>query len=330
MAQRDYGSSWPAFLRDFALDSRNFWCPAWIARNYEKENEVLQGLPVDQLVLPPLPAQFTTDEQETGASKPAWPHQDARPYPKFHFEKKSGEPEPREDGEDQENDVEHPNTQAPQDCWDSENRPSWQRHSELGPDLKPEGYSIKQTPLQEVVNPDDFDYSARAVPVDHDAWRKTWDTVAASTSRYEDHALRKECLNDDHQLLFVNIVLGYVERVISSRDGLVGVKPLRIFLLGTAGTGKTRAVRTALQELYRVLDRHGLPVEFVRCAAPTGTAAFNMRFNATTLHRLIHWLNLRHFDEIKTDKPLKKLQEHFQETRLIFLDEVSMLSLIHI
>ena len=88
VAQRDYGSSWPAFLRDFALDSRNFWCPAWIARNYEKENEVLQGLPVDQLVLPPLPGRFTTDDQETGASKPAWPQQDARPYPKFHFEKK--------------------------------------------------------------------------------------------------------------------------------------------------------------------------------------------------------------------------------------------------
>ena len=56
VARRDYGNSWPAFLRDFAMDSRNFWCPSWLARNYEKENEVLQGLPVDQLVLPPLPA----------------------------------------------------------------------------------------------------------------------------------------------------------------------------------------------------------------------------------------------------------------------------------
>ena len=229
-------------------------------------------------------------------------------------QRRTGSAEAQRPGEDEndENDVEHPNTHALQDCWEQDNRSSWQLHSELGPNLKPEGYSIKQAPLQEVVNPVDFDYSARTVPVDHDAWRQTWETVATSTSRYEDHALTKESLKDDHQLLFVQIVLDYVERVISNRDAnlLLDVKPLRIFLLGTAGTGKTRAVRTALQEIYRVLDRHGLPVEFVRCAAPTGTAAFNMRFNATTLHRLIQWLNIRSFDELKADKEQKALKKH--------------------
>ena len=80
-------------------------------------------------------------------------------------------------------------------------------------------------------------------------------------------------MNDDHQLLFVNIVMEYVQKVISNLEPgkHVDVKPLRVFLLGTAGTGKTRAVRTALQEIYRLLDSHGLPVEFVRCAAPTRT-----------------------------------------------------------
>ena len=84
-------------------------------------------------------------------------------------------------------------------------------------------------------------------------------------------------------------------------------------------------MQTTLQELYRLLDAHGIPAEFVRCAAPTGTAAFNLRFNATTIHRLIHWTNLRHFGDITNDVVLQRLQQHLQHTTLIFLDEVSMI-----
>ena len=58
--------------------------------------------------------------------------------------------------------------------------------------------------------------------------------------------------------------------------------------------------QTALQEMQRVLATAGLPFdidprEFVRVAAPTGTAAFNIRFNATTLHRLMHWFTPPYF-----------------------------------
>ena len=68
---------------------------------------------------------------------------------------------------------------------------------------------------------------------------------------------------------------------------------MRMLLLGSAGAGKTRAVQTALQEIQRTLAEADLPAEidedaFVRVGAPTGTAAFNLRFNATTVHRLIH------------------------------------------
>lgn len=326
VVKRDYDSSWPAFFREFVLDTRNFWCPTWLARNYEKENDVVQGLPVDQLVLPPLPSEFSPEEQEAQKNKQKWPHHDKFLPVRLRFDK-SGEPEKREDDDKDENDVEHPNTQAPQDCWDKENRPSWMLHSELGPNLKPEGYTIKQAPLQEVVNPVDVDYSVRAVTVDHDAWQRTWEAAATSSSRYEDHSLRKELLKDDHQLLFVNIILDYVEKVIPKVKNKqpLDVKPLRLFLLGTAGTCKTRAVRTALQEIYRLLDSYGLSVDFVRCAAPTGTAAFNMRFNATTVHRLIRWTNLRRFDEIGNPDLLAALQAHLGQTCLVFLDEVSMI-----
>ena len=60
-------------------------------------------------------------------------------------------------------------------------------------------------------------------------------------------------------------------------------EPLRLLLLGTAGSGKTRSVQTLLQEFLRALRRANLPgridkKNFVKVGAPTGTAAFNLRF----------------------------------------------------
>ena len=67
----------------------------------------------------------------------------------------------------------------------------------------------------------------------------------------------------------------------------------RLLLLGTAGTGKTYTVQTTLQELRRLLAARGVDASFVKVAAPTGPAAFNLRFNATTIHRFIHHRNMR-------------------------------------
>ena len=67
-----------------------------------------------------------------------------------------------------------------------------------------------------------------------------------------------------------------------------------------------------------------MPSNFVRVAAPTGSAAFNVRFNATTVHRLIHWFNLRAFTELENPDYLLALQEHLEQTELIALDEISM------
>ena len=92
-------------------------------------------------------------------------------------------------------------------------------------------------------------------------------------------------------------------------------------MLGTAGTGKTLALKTALQALA---DR-GLLRDFVRVAAPTGTAAFNVGFNATTIHRLIHWFHPNFFAEISNDEHLAKLQAHFENTQMFVFDEVSMI-----
>ena len=67
------------------------------------------------------------------------------------------------------------------------------------------------------------------------------------------------------------------------------------------------------------------PRGFVRVAAPTGSAAFNLRFHATTVHRLIHWFTPPYFKTITDDKTLYELQKQLRSTQLVILDEVSMI-----
>ena len=102
-------------------------------------------------------------------------------------------------------------------------------------------------------------------------------------------------------------------------------KPLRLFLLGTAGTGKTRAIKTLLQCMQNQLTNAGFSLNFIRCAAPTGSAAFNLRFSATTIHRLIHWFNPNKFRQMEPGSTeLARFQSFLQDTKMILIDEVSM------
>ena len=121
------------------------------------------------------------------------------------------------------------------------------------------------------------------------------------------------------------MVLDHVEEVYAAVEKGHRVKPLRLMLLGTAGTGKTRAVQTFLQEIQEFCRTVSLPLEFVKAAAPTGTAAWNIRFNASTIHRLIHWFTPAFFHKITDQKRLTLFQEALQHTKLIVLDEVSMI-----
>ena len=126
------------------------------------------------------------------------------------------------------------------------------------------------------------------------------------------------------------LVLDHVNHVFDCVRKKTQPEPMRLLLLGSAGAGKTRAVQTALQELQRALEAADLPAEidpdvFVRVGAPTGTAALNLRFNATTVHRLIHRFKPRFFAEVTDPVRLNELQKHLAQTQLIILDEVSMI-----
>ena len=144
------------------------------------------------------------------------------------------------------------------------------------PNLEPQGYRIPHKVLQEVVNPLDDGYESSSEPLRQEHWDQIWEKLDTTSSLYEDKTLTKESLGDDYQLRFVHIVLEHVQNLIPyAKANLLSVpQPLRILLLGTAGTGKTRTFQAPLQEIRNVLTAHGLPAEFVRCAAPTGTAAF--------------------------------------------------------
>ena len=171
-----------------------------------------------------------------------------------------------------------------------------------------EGKLIHFAPLESLVNPPDFQYDANKYHVNIDKARDCWTALLHTSSTYTNDKLRREHLGDDYQQLFVDIVLRHVAELLasSSRPSSQPVPPLRLLLLGSAGTGKTLTVQTALQEIMKLLQSHGLPADFVRVAAPTGCAAFNLRFNATTLHRLIHHFNLFRFEDL-TDERLQKL-----------------------
>ena len=88
-------------------------------------------------------------------------------------------------------------------------------------------------------------------------------------------------------------------------------------------------MRTLLQELLRLLARADLPADvhpatFARVAAPTGSAAFNIGFHATTIHRLIHWFRPSYFAELQGDVELNRLQKYLEHMQLLLLDEISM------
>ena len=119
--------------------------------------------------------------------------------------------------------------------------------------------------------------------------------------------------------------MDHVQEVYDALTNGQEVKPLRLMLLGTAGTGKTRAVQTLLQEIQDFCRSIGWSLDFVKAAAPTGTASWNMRFNASTIHRLIHWFNPTFFSQITDQKRLHIFQGTLLHTKLVVLDEVSMI-----
>ena len=104
--------------------------------------------------------------------------------------------------------------------WDPANRTSWMRTAGADSNVDAEGILKQREPdmFPDLINPVD-------PPVPYDTyWQdhvntckmSTWDTLQDQTAKYTDESLSRDTLGDDHQQLFVTLVLDHVQHVIDS------------------------------------------------------------------------------------------------------------------
>jgi len=264
-----YRGSYAAALEDFIMDADNVWCPKWIKRNYEIRNKFSEdaaAAPHAQDAVVPLPP-ARPDDDASSAETTQSPALDSDGKRKFPFSKESDitwdfPPDAEPPGpEDPEREEEHGTDYH---HWDKKNRETWQLHSMVGPNINAEGRSSekKPVPFEELVNPSNpeqpYDRHWNTFPKTETP-EKWWHRLRAETSTYEDESLNREGLGDDYQQLFVTMVLDHVLHVFECLQKKTQPEPLRLLLLGTAGSGKTRSVQTLLQEILRALRRADLP-----------------------------------------------------------------------
>ena len=315
---QQFGKSWTAFLRRFVAAEENKWCPSWIRRNYDFLNR--RGDDDDASSDSSEPDEADDGARPNDGDAPVVgdrPKPARRPRRRVVFEPEDGEP-PEDAAEE---------AATTLDLWQNPARPAWQLHSELGPNLNPVGLASHDSdaPWLRNTNPPGFDWQNRWLDIDVEALRQLMDDRKDTVIQYDRPDLTKEALGDDFQRLFVELVLAHVDDVLANLDRPGEVKPLRLLLLGTAGTGKTTAVQTLLQELQRLLTTKRYKGDFFHVAAPTGCAAFNIRFSASTLHRLFDMRNPRKWTELaERSAALRKFQEKMDATHLIAIDEISM------
>ena len=105
-------------------------------------------------------------------------------------------------------------------------------------------------------------------------------------------------------------------------------KPFQIFLTGGAGVGKSFLVRTIVQTVKRLFSRNNQVNDGnVLVCAPTGAAAYNIAGHTchSAFHLPIHKSKLDDYIPLSSEK-LAAMKEAIGDTKLIVIDEVSMLS----
>ena len=71
--------------------------------------------------------------------------------------------------------------------------------------------------MQEQVNPLDFDYSKAATGINVEDLQQRWQRMQDEYPEYTDESLTVDTL-DEYQLLFVSVVLEYVDKVLTALD----------------------------------------------------------------------------------------------------------------
>ncbi len=134
----------------------------------------------------------------------------------------------------------------------------------------------------------------------------------------------KNGLNKEQSMAYDVIVRRFLDLIAHVHD-----RPLRLFLTGPGGTGKTHVVNCVKQ----VMDLHGKG-HCIRFLAPTGTAA--ALINGTTVHQGLG-ISIKNNSDKGSDssnlnvrfsiKNRNELREEWKDVDVVLIDEVSMVSL---
>ena len=144
----------------------------------------------------------------------------------------------------------------------------------------------------DLINPVGYEWRS-AVPLSElerlKALQKAW--FDQNVGGDDDVAGDMESLPDAWQSFAARIVDAKAADRDARGEYLFGYKPLRMFLFGSAGTGKSSVVRKIVrQRKARVAAMKGAVENDVKHAvllgAPTGCASFQMKNGASTVHRL--------------------------------------------
>ena len=129
------------------------------------------------------------------------------------------------------------------------------------------------------------------------------------------------------QLLFHNIINDYIETRIAYEKRIAGVKepePLRLFLTGLPGTGKSHAMKTVMCTLLRKYCNDDWR-RYIKTAGPTGAAVSVMKFEACTVHRLFKIKIAENNTELDNKRLNDFMQSFGKKVMLIIFDEFSMI-----
>lgn len=115
----------------------------------------------------------------------------------------------------------------------------------------------------------------------------------------------RSTLNEKQRLIFERIESHYIA-VVSNQP----IEPLRMIIMGTAGTGKSYLINIIREKLHNSI-----------VLAPTGVAAFNIQ--GSTIHSALSIPISGTKFELEGE-PLKKLQNKLKNVHYFIIDEMSM------
>ncbi|KAF8290394.1 hypothetical protein DL93DRAFT_2038660, partial [Clavulina sp. PMI_390] len=129
-----------------------------------------------------------------------------------------------------------------------------------------------------------------------------------------DEISKEWALNEKQNLAFCIMASQFQKIMLQKSDTDNQVKPLRMFMEGPGGTGKTHVLR-ALQSL---MSRYGC-AHRIRFLAPTGGAAALL--DGQTIHRGLGISELAYHLSLKKREELRK---EWHNVLFVVIDEVSM------